>query len=120
MTEEEFRAKASEAIKAGRFSVSKHGQEYFDRAGVIKGGPDADYTVVKVEAKFWGKWQKDDRGNLGGMEICWQTESAGFGSLTVFIDNDGTLKAHTEGMGPEFCKSVLAKLAESWKVDDGY
>ena len=110
-----------EALEAGRVKWSPAGEKYFERAGVIKGGPDADFSIVDAEiTSIWGPWEKTEedgtvRGNKGGFEVSWSTVSAGFGSLTVFIDRDGKLRADTETMGKEFCKSVLAKLVDSWE-----
>lgn len=120
----EVREKIVKALKEGRVKWSDHGQEYWDRVGVIKGGNDADHSIIKADVKFWGKWEKENNGgqkfgNLGGMEICWQTVSAGFGSLVLFIDFDGKLKAQTESMSKEFCKSVLMKVIEDMEIDDG-
>ena len=121
LASEEDRQKIVKALKAGRIKLSAHGQEYFDRAGVIKGGNDADWAIVDVKVHFWGKWHKEKDGetfgNDGGMEICWQTVSAGFGSLTIFI-KDGKLQAETEGMSKEFCNTVFAKVIESWMEEE--
>lgn len=114
----EERAKIVKCIKEGRVKLSSQGKRYFERAGVIKSGDDADFTVVDVEPKFWGAWEKDGRGNKGGMEIAWTTVSAGFGSLTIYIDNDGKLRADTEGMSKKFCKEVLVKLIDSLENDE--
>ena len=107
---EEDRQKITELIKAGRIEWSDQGKKYFERAGVIK-TVNPDWGIVDVSVSFWGK---SDR-NQGGMEISWSTVSAGFGGLTVFVDKDGKLKADTECMSKDFCKSVLIKLIDSWE-----
>lgn len=113
MTDEE---KIRKAAAEGRVKWSPEASEYFARAGVVKGGADADFSIVSVSANFWGRTEDGLPGsNLGGMEIKWSTVSAGFGSLAVYIDKDGVLRADTEAMGREFCKTVLAKLAETWE-----
>jgi hypothetical protein len=119
---QEERDKIVELIKAGRVTSSEMGQRYWDRAGSIN-TKDPDFTVVEVSPKFWGEWEKTSedgevRGNQGGVEISWSTVSAGFGSLTLFVDKNGKLKADTEGMGKEFCKQVLLKLIEQMETDD--
>lgn len=113
----EERQKIIDALEAGRVRWSDAGQRYFERAGVISSTPD--FTVVDATVtSFWGPWEKTDedgtvRGNKGGMEISWSTVSAGFGTLTICLRNDGKLWADTEGMGKKFCKEVLAKLIDS-------
>ncbi len=115
MEEPEAREKIIKAIEAGRVGFSEAGQRYFDRAGVIAHNPD--FTIVEATVNsFWGPWEEGGRGNKGGMEISWSTVSAGFGSLTLHFSKEGELKVDSEGMGKDFCKSVLAKLIDS--MDD--
>jgi len=114
----EDRQKIVDLLKAGKLKLSPLAAKYFERAGVIKAGKDADFSIVETNVNFWGPWEKDGKGNQGGMEISWATESAGFGSLTVFLDKDGKLKAETEGMSKDFCMTVFAKLVESWVEDE--
>ena len=119
---QEEKDKIIECIKAGRVKSSEIGQRYWDRAGSIN-MKEPDFTLVEVSPKFWGKWEKvaedgEVRGNQGGVEISWSTVSAGFGSLTLFVDRDGKLKADTEGMSKEFCKQVLLKLIEHMETND--
>jgi hypothetical protein len=119
---EEARQKLLKALEAGRVEWAERGKRYFERAGVIKGGTEADWTIVEVTANFWGSWEKpvgvvtgETMGNKGGMTVGWSTVSAGFGELTIYIDkDDGKLKADTEGMGKDFCKKVLCALVDSW------
>ena len=108
MTPEEARKKMIEALKKGNVKWSEHGEEYFSRAGEIS--LDPDFTVVKATAKFWGAWRARHLGNLGGVEISWSTVSAGFGSLTIWRNLDGSIGVDAEGMGPGFCRAVIVAL----------
>ncbi len=72
-----------------------------------------DFTVVEAAVSFWGPHHEGGRGNQGGVEIAWATASAGFGSLTLYLGDDGNLKVDSERMGKDFCKAVLAKLIDS-------
>lgn len=110
----EDREKLLTALEKGNVNWSEHGTEYWRRAGVID-MENPDFTVVKAEADFWGSWHTkcldgSQLGNQGGVEICWQSVSAGFGSLTIHLADDGTIGAETQGMGQQFCNEVLAKL----------
>lgn len=105
--------KIRELAAAGRVEWSDAGKRYFARAGVIKGDGTADFSVVDVNAEFWGPSDH----NRGGVEIHWTTVSAGFGALTIFVDSGGKLKAQTEAMDKKFCMIVLAKLVEQMEIE---
>ena len=113
---DEERRRLLAALEKGDVQWSEHGQEYWQRAGVIAREPD--FTVVKATAKFWEAYRVKRldgtiAGNDGGVEISWQTVSAGFGGLTIWL-KDGRVGADTECMGKDFCRAVLAALdAES-------
>ena len=111
----EERQKLIDAAKNG-IVLSDEGKEYFARAGVIN-GKNPDFTIVSVKPQFWGQYRNGDFGNQGGVELRWQSVSAGWGSLTIYVGDDGKLHADTEAMGPNFCKSVLAKLVDDMIVD---
>ena len=90
---------------------TENGKEYWNRAAVISTKPD--FTVVKATVEsFWGKNERND----GGMVVSWQTVSAGFGELTVYM-KDGQLRAETECMSKQFCKEVLNKLFDNCNTD---
>lgn len=120
MDEKEAKEKIVDAIENGRIINTEQGQRYWDRAGVISDDPNG-FAIVEANAHFWGKWEKlsgETRlGNNGGMRVEWSTISAGFGSLTIWIDHDGKLRIDTEAMGKEFVMSVLSKLFDSAIID---
>jgi hypothetical protein len=68
-----------------------------------------DFTVTNVRLKM--AWHNTDS-NIQGFILGWETVSAGFGELTVYIDKTGKLYCDSEGMGKEFIKNVFSKLTE--------
>lgn len=50
--------------------------------------------------------------------IDWATKGAGFGQLSIYIDETGQLRCDTETMGRAFAQEVLSKLLESAVIDD--
>lgn len=56
---DEVRQKLINALEKGNIQWSPAGKEYFDRAGVIKTGKEADFTIVSAEVdSFWGPYEK--------------------------------------------------------------
>ena len=96
----------------GSIGLSKLGQEFFDRTDINIENPDLTIVKVEIEA-LWGK--NEDNG--GGIRIGWISESAGFGHLTIWKDLEGNVIADTETMSKEFCKKVLNKLVDTYKVE---
>ncbi len=100
------------AIQAGNVDWSDKAKEYFRNTCL-----GHDFTLTKVElTNFWGKWTKGDFGNKGGMEIIWETVSAGFGRIVLIIDLDNKVKIETQGMDKDFCKAVFAKMIDDAEV----
>ena len=118
MSEDEIRKRIKSICERENVEMSDEAKDYFDRAGHISATEPGGFDVVKAKViSFWGPYQEMDAGNQGGMCIAWQTRSAGFGSLTLCIDNDGKLHVDNEGMSQQFCLEVLAKLLAS-AIDD--
>jgi len=74
-----------------------------------------DFTVTHVRLK--GAWRNTDN-NSQGFVLGWETVSAGFGELTIYIDNDNKLYCDSETMGKEFIKSVFNKFVELLIIND--
>lgn len=66
----------------------------------------ADFAVTGVE------WLGD------GVQLNWQTVSAGFGQLYFYKHADGKMHINTELMGPTFIKAVLCKIVDDAVLDD--
>ena len=109
---EEERQKLIELLEEGKVEISPHGREYFQRAGKID-SVKPDFTLVKVEAAFWGPWEQAGYSSKGGVELSWQTVSAGFGGLTLSLGPNGEFRVDNEGMSKEFCREVLLKWFDS-------
>lgn len=81
---------------------------------VRPGGTKPDFTVTRaVLESAWG----DTDGSRGVM-IAWETKSAGFGTVTLHMDKDGTLTCDNEAMSVRFVKEVFAKLIDGAKLQD--
>lgn len=74
--------------------------------------PDFSLTGVQLET-CWER--RRARKRQYGFTVDWTTVSAGFGSISVFIDKDGQLRCDNEGMSKEFVKKVLCKLVDESK-----
>jgi hypothetical protein len=80
-------------------------------------GKKPDFTIT--DANLAEVWNDLERGNRGFV-VEWETKSAGFGTLTIYHDNnDGILHMDAEAMGLDFCKKVLAKLIDKAKDLEG-
>ncbi len=67
-------------------------------------GKSPDFTVTGAYVReTWRTAEKD------GFIIAWETESAGFGELTVVTKN-GKTRVDSEGMSMAFCLRVFGKL----------
>ncbi len=72
----------------------------------MKGEGKPDFTVTAAKVSF----------HENAMVVSWETVSAGFGEISFYYDDDGVLTCDTECMSTEFVGSVLAKVAESVRV----
>ncbi len=71
----------------------------------------ADFTVTA--ARLVGAGEKNGEVWL---IIAWETESAGFGELSISQDGEA-LEADTERMGRRFVGEVFAKLVSNMEID---
>lgn len=76
-----------------------------------RGSAKPDFTVTAV--KLRAAWEKDGQ---PGFILVWETASAGFGELTVYLDEKGEPCCDTEAMSMRFVREVFAKFTESLKV----
>lgn len=73
-----------------------------------------DFTVTHVECtRFWGPWAN----NNGGIELSWQTESAGWGT-TTFVRKGNKWECDNECMSRKFVMSVLKKWVDQMEFRD--
>lgn len=100
------------AILKGNVRISKEGEEVL--AAMNPHDPER-FTITDVKLDCWGPY----KGNKSGFCIHWVTKAAGFGSMTVYVDNDGKLKCDNEAMGKNFLKTVLVALLDKMELDDG-
>jgi hypothetical protein len=72
-------------------------------------GAKADWKVTRARMGYSGPI-----GPAGesGFEVRWETESAGFGVMTVYEDEDGP-RCESEGLSRDFVKAVVLKLVDS-------
>jgi hypothetical protein len=117
------RQKIIGALEAGNVKWSLEGEAFFKEGGTISlsGSPDFTITGARV-VTFWGAWEREDpdgtiRGNKGGIEVSWRTVSAGFGTITVVLNNDGKVEIDSEGMSKDFVKQVFCKLIDEAKSE---
>jgi len=73
-----------------------------------------DFTITHTECEFW---ESNERNN-GGLLISWTTKSAGFGTTTVFEDNEGVLRCDNECMSREFLLSVFEHVLQTVVLTD--
>ena len=80
-------------------------------------GQKSDFTIADVQLRqCWGPWKKRGKeGNQGGFDVAYQMATAGFGSVTIVLKNDGTIYCDNEGMSRKFVKEVLCKLVDKMK-----
>lgn len=64
-------------------------------------GSKPDFTVVSTTPHL-----------TLGLQVDWQTVSAGFGMLYIYRGKDGKVHIDTENMSAEFVKAVLCKLVD--------
>jgi len=98
--------KVKNAIAKGNITFSPRVQESLGRMDL----QNPDFTIREIGVEFWGKFEKDGYGNNGGMNIDYDTVSAGCGRIEFHIDKNGKLHLYSQGMGKKFCMSVLEKL----------
>lgn len=84
----------------------------------------SDECVAGIEASLSGRDERDFTvtrltvdGFNGGLLLRWETKSAGWGELTISC-REGKVDMDTEAMGPDFVKSVLAKMVDDWFARD--
>jgi hypothetical protein len=108
--------KVKKAILAGRVSISEEAEQSL--ASMNPNDPDK-FTVTDVKLDCWGKYDRNGKQvNKGGFDISWQTKAAGFGHMTVYVNNEGVIRCGNEGMGKVFLKDVLNKLLDKMELDD--
>lgn len=74
-------------------------------------GAKPDYTVTSAKLVAANEVEPV------GFVIAWETESAGFGQVTIQIDEEGNTIIDAETMGRDFVKAVFAKLVDSIRGD---
>ena len=82
-------------------------------AGIVEQmltGEKPDHTITRVSIDNFGDCASGD-----GLYLClaWETQSAGFGVLTIYQREDGKIEMDTEAMSAEFVKAVFNKLVDS-------
>lgn len=50
--------------------------------------------------------------------VAWETQSAGFGTVSIYKDTDGTYRCGNETMDRRFLKSVFSKLLDEIPLQD--
>ncbi len=91
--------------------VTWRNPQAMDRALAAKAeGRKPDFTVTGA------RLDRVQQGPPLGIVIAWETQSAGFGELTIRQYEDGRVALETEGMSADFCKRVLGKLVEQASV----
>jgi len=74
----------------------------------FKTGRKPDFTVTRAYLSEAWNHEKSK-----GFEISWETVSAGFGSITVAVDQEtGKVRCDTESMSKRFVKEVFAKFVD--------
>lgn len=73
-------------------------------------GEKADWTVTRTRLGYAGPV-----GPVGemGFEIRWETESAGFGVVTVYDDDAGGVHCESEGLSRNFVRAVFMKYVDT-------
>lgn len=72
-------------------------------AETFDGKRKPDFTVTKATPTFTKR---------GVVIIAWETVSAGFGEVTLALDENGQLVCDSEAMSREFVAKVFVKLLE--------
>lgn len=99
MDKEKARQKILEAIDSGNVHIGEEQSKALSRISLGK-KPNFTVTAARVE----------ERGE-DWILIAWETQSAGFGTLTIGKHN-GEWMVDNEAMGIRFCREVFAKLDE--------
>ena len=98
--------KIKEAVEEGNVELQASDQCVTNMA-VPGTGRKPDFTVTAAHLK--GCWSRADS---QGFVLGWETKSAGFGELTIYLEGD-TLHCDTEAMGKEFVREVFNKFTDS-------
>jgi len=69
--------------------------------------PDFTVTAARLEST-----------SDSGFMIAWETQSAGFGTVTIYRDDAGVLKCDNEAMSLRFVKEVFAKFLEGLGIGE--
>lgn len=97
----EEKEQIKQAIQEGR--VEWDNEEAIDRLCL----KNPDFTVVEVKVTGIA---------ASCFRIAWATESAGFGSVTFYLD-EGNLHCDNEAMSRRFLKDVMSKLIDTATLD---